>query len=96
MTIQKGNEIGVAVSEWLIGRANLRRVRSVGWSTGLEPATAGTTIQGSAIELRPPFPKGGLDYLNFGIRQEDFRFDHSPWGFPRCMLRYGLLHKSQR
>lgn len=26
----------------------------VGWLTGLEPATTGTTIQGSAIELQPP------------------------------------------
>jgi hypothetical protein len=26
----------------------------VGWPTGLEPATAGTTIRGSTIELRPP------------------------------------------
>ena len=36
-------------------RGSFRRARSVGWSTGLEPATAGTTIQGSTVELRPPF-----------------------------------------
>jgi hypothetical protein len=26
-----------------------------GWPTGFEPATSGTTIRGSTIELRPPF-----------------------------------------
>ena len=25
-----------------------------GWPTGFEPATAGTTIRGSTVELRPP------------------------------------------
>jgi len=25
--------------------------------------------------------EGSLDYLNFGVRQGDFRLDHSPWGF---------------
>ena len=67
----------------------LNRILSapVGWSTGLEPATAGTTIQGSTIELRPPFPKGVLEYLKFGVRQADFRSDHSPLDFPRRMLR---------
>jgi hypothetical protein len=68
----------------------------MGWSTGLEPATAGTTIQGSAIELRPPFPKGVLEYLNFGVRQADFRFDHSPLDFPRDMLAYRVLCQSQK
>ena len=29
----------------------------VGWPTGLEPATTGITIRGSAIELRPPLAK---------------------------------------
>ena len=73
-----------------------RKLRAVvGWSTGLEPATAGTTIQGSTIELRPPFPKGGLEYLNFGVRQADFRCDHSPWDFLRLMLGYELLCQSQ-
>ena len=67
----------------------------MGWSTGLEPATAGTTIQGSTIELRPPFLNGGLEYLNFGVRQADFRSDHSPWDFPRLMLGYELLCQSQ-
>jgi hypothetical protein len=28
-----------------------------GWPTGLEPATTGITIRGSAIELRPPLAK---------------------------------------
>lgn len=27
----------------------------MGWSTGLEPATTGTTNQGSTIELQPPY-----------------------------------------
>ena len=27
----------------------------LGWPTGLEPATTGTTIRGSTIELRPPY-----------------------------------------
>jgi hypothetical protein len=67
----------------------------VGWSTGLEPATAGTTIQGSTIELRPPFPKGVLEYLNFGVRQADFRSDHSPLDFRRRVLPYQLLCQSQ-
>ena len=73
-----------------------RKLRAVvGWSTGLEPATAGTTIQGSTIELRPPFPKGVLEYLNFGVRQADFRSDHSPLDFPQLMLTYELLCHSQ-
>jgi len=25
--------------------------------------------------------EGSLDYLNFGVRQGDFRLDHSPWDF---------------
>ena len=29
----------------------------MGWMTGLEPATAGTTIQCSTIELHPPFQR---------------------------------------
>ena len=28
---------------------------AMGWPTGFEPATAGTTIRGSTVELRPPF-----------------------------------------
>ena len=59
-----------------------RKLRAlVGWSTGLEPATAGTTIQGSTIELRPPFPKGVLEYLNFGVRQADFALRSFTLGF---------------
>jgi hypothetical protein len=29
-----------------------------GWPTGFEPATAGTTIRGSTVELRPPCKRG--------------------------------------
>jgi hypothetical protein len=32
--------------------------------------------------------EGNLDYLNFGVRQGDFRFDHSPWDFSGRMLAY--------
>lgn len=36
------------------GRSCVQRQR-LGWPTGLEPATTGTTIRGSTIELRPPY-----------------------------------------
>lgn len=39
-------------------RARGGRFSALGWPTGFEPATTGTTIRGSTIELRPPFGCG--------------------------------------
>jgi hypothetical protein len=39
----------------LLGGRRCGRRPRLGWPTGLEPATTGTTIRGSTIELRPPF-----------------------------------------
>jgi hypothetical protein len=43
----------------------------MGWMTGLEPATAGTTIQCSTIELHPPFRctelLDSIAYLNLSL-----------------------------
>ena len=36
------------------GESTKRIPKGMGWPTGLEPATARTTIWGSTIELRPP------------------------------------------
>ena len=60
---------------------------AMGWPTGFEPATAGTTIRGSTVELRPPF------FLGESKTSASWNSAKQIFG-PRIPARAGEFHRS--
>jgi hypothetical protein len=61
----------------------------LGWPTGFEPATSGTTIRGSTIELRPPFGPDNESSVRSGSAKRIFA-ERSGQDAPTCLTGHAV------